>query len=98
MPHKAGHLEIDSAALEKAERILSATYNIQVGVDAGQRLAARARINPLAFDAFLNHHRTILFKRYLPDIDPRHEPAIMTMMAHMLCVGAVAQRASEGRS
>jgi hypothetical protein len=98
MSRKAGHQEIDSSALERAEKILSATYNLVVGPDAGTRLAARARINPLAMDAFINHHRAILFKEYLPDIDPRHEAAINTMLVHMLCVGAVAQRVSEGRS
>lgn len=95
---KIGHLEIDSEALERAEKILSATYNLQAGPDAGTRLANRARINHLAMDAFVQHHRNLLFQKYLPDIDPRHEAAIVTMMVHFLCVGAVAQRVSEGRS
>lgn len=45
----------------------------------------------------MQHHKDTLFKHYLPDIDPRDEPAIMTMMLHMFAVGAVAQRFSDGR-
>lgn len=92
------HAEIVAEHIERAERILSATYNLQVGPDAGTRVANRARINPLAMDTFIKHHSTMLFQKYLPDIDPRHEAAINTMLVHMLCVGAVAQRCSEGRS
>lgn len=98
MSRKTGHAEIQAAHLKQAERILSATYNIQVGPDAGTRLANRARINPMAMDAFIQHHRSLLFGKYLKDIDPRDEPAIITMLVHMLCVGAVAQRVMEGRS
>lgn len=87
-----------SADLERAERLLSQTYQIAVGADVHQRLAYRAKIEPMAMGNFVSHHKETLFRKYLPDIDPRHEAAIMTMMTHMLCTGAVAQRVSEGKS
>lgn len=88
---------IKAEDLEKAERILSRTYQIAVGANASHRVMYRARLDEVATERFLAHHKTILFKRYVPDIDPRHEPAIMTMLLHMLCVGAVAQRVADGR-
>jgi hypothetical protein len=77
--------------------MLQRTYQIAAGATAPDRLYDRARINRFAGEKYLNHHRQLLFRRYLPDIDPRHEPAIMTMMLHMLCIGAVAQRVADGR-
>lgn len=94
----AGAATITSADLERAERLLSQTYQIAVGADAHNRLAYRAKIDPMAMGNFVSHHKETLFRRYLPDIDPRHEAAIMTMLVHFLCVGAVAQRVSEGKS
>lgn len=99
MPGRAGGSNlITSADLERAERLLSQTYQIAVGADAHQRLAYRAKIDPMAMGNFISHHKETLFGKYLPDIDPRHEAAIMTMMVHMLCTGAVSQRVSEGKS
>lgn len=89
---------INGENLERAERLLSQTYQIAVGQTAQERLYMKARIESTAAEMFLKHHSEVLFRRYLPDIDPRHEPAIMTMLNHMLCVGATAQRVSEGRS
>jgi hypothetical protein len=98
MSSKSGHQEIQSEHLERAERHLSAAYNIGVGTDAISRVAYRARINPEALEAFMRHHSSILYRKYLPDLDPRHEAAINTMLVHMICVGATSQRVSEGRS
>jgi hypothetical protein len=84
--------------LERAERLLSQTYEVAVGARAQDRLAYRAKIEPDAMEAYVRHHKNILFRRYLPDIDPRHEQAIVTMLVHFLCVGAVAQRVAEGKS
>lgn len=89
---------IMSADLERAERLLSQTYQIAVGADAHQRLAYRAKIDPMAMGNFITHHKDTLFRKYLPDIDPRHEAAIMTMMVHMLCTGSVARSVSQGKS
>lgn len=83
---------ISAEHLETAERILSATYNVQIGPSATQRLYNRADINAMAAERYLQHHKTLLFNRYIPDADPRHEPAIVTMLNHMLCVGVVAAR------
>lgn len=89
---------IQGGDIERAERLLSQAYQIAVGADAHNRLAYRAKIDPDAMGRYVSHHRQTLFQKYLPDIDPRHEPAIVTMLVHMLCVGATAQRVSEGRS
>lgn len=89
---------IKAEHLEKAERQLSRTYQVAAGASASHRVMYRARLDEVAVERYLQHHKQILFKRYIPDIDPRHEPAIMTMLLHMLCVGAVAQRAADGRS
>lgn len=94
----AGAAMIQAADLERAERLLSQTYQIAAGTSAHNRLAYRAKIDPIAMGHFAEHHKRNLFQQYLPDIDPRHEPAIMTMLIHFLCVGAVAQRVSEGKS
>lgn len=83
--------------LEKAERVLSRTYQVAVGASASHRVMYRARFDEMAAEKYLQHHTTLLFKRYIPEIDPRHEPAITTMLLHMLCVGAVAQRVADGR-
>jgi hypothetical protein len=94
----AGANLITSGDLERAERLLSQTYQVAVGTDAHNRLAYRAKIDPMAMGNFIAHHKENLFRHYLPEIDPRHEPAIVTMLVHMLCTGAVAQRVSEGKS
>lgn len=90
---------ITSEHLERAERLLSGTYRIAQGaanpVDA---VCHRARIDLVAAERYMTHHKAILFHNHLPDVDPRHEPAIMTMLLHMLAVGAISQRVSEGRS
>lgn len=95
---KSGANTIGSEELERAERLLSQTYQIAVGASAINRVAYRAKINPIAMENFISKHKHVLFHEYLPDVDPRHEPAIVTMLVHMLCVGAVAQRVSEGKS
>lgn len=86
---------ISAEDLEKAEKVLSRTYQIAVGAQATHRVLDRARIDRIAAEKFLVHHKQVLFARYLPDVDPRTEPAVMTMLLHMLCVGAVSQRMSD---
>lgn len=89
---------INGENLERAERLISQTYQVAVGPTAVDRVCMKARIERDAADAIIRHHMTTLTKRYLPDLDPRHEPAMATMFLHMLAVGATAQRVSEGRS
>jgi hypothetical protein len=84
--------------LENAERALSRTYLVVPSQQAHERVLFRAGVEPEAYDSFARHHQTNLFKQYLPDIDPRHEPAIMTMLMHFFAIGAVSQRLSDGRS
>ena len=90
-----GETLIDSEALMKAENKLKRTYKLQTGDP--RLIFDRARIDRTAADTLIAAHSTTLFKQYLPDIDPRQEPAIRTMFAHFLCIGAIAQRMSEGR-
>jgi hypothetical protein len=100
MSRRDGSNVIGSEDLERAERLLGQSYRLTEGIRGNPiaGVADRARINPLAMEVYLSHHKNVLFHQYLPDIDPRHEPAIMTMLAHMLAVGATAQRCSEGKS
>lgn len=87
MTIRAEHLEIAERKLAVSHRLMP--NQPRVILDA-------ARINRLAGDRFLEHHKRVLFQTYMPDIDPRYEAPLMTMMLHMLAVGAVAQRISEG--
>jgi hypothetical protein len=74
------------------------TYQLVAGQAAHERVLLRARVEPEAFEQFMKHHKENLFKRYMQDVDPRLEPAIMTMLLHFFAVGAVAQRFSDGRT
>lgn len=87
---------IEAEHIERAERLLVQTYRI--GTGDFKIVMDRARVDKDALDKFVNHHSTILFKKYMPEIDPRHEAAIRTMFVHFFAIGAIAQRASEGRS
>jgi hypothetical protein len=85
--------------IERAEAILSQTYKI--GIGDPRIVMDRARVDREAFDRFMHHHRVTMFNHNtgpLMDVDPRLEPSIMTMMLHFFAVGAISQRASEGRS
>jgi len=81
----------------EAEEALSRTYKLVAGMQAHERVLARARVDPEAFESFAKHHKQILFKEYTPNIDPRDEAAVMTMLLHFFVVGVVAQRLIEGR-
>lgn len=86
-------MEITSENLERAEQILQIAY--KVGTGDVKIVLDRARVNREAWDAFASHHKKLLFDSrtgYLPEIDPRAEPAIMTMLLHFFAIGAVAQR------
>lgn len=89
-------MTITGEHIERAESLLKVTYSI--GTGDPQIIMDRARVDREAVDRFMAHHKEMLFKKFLPDIDPRNEPAIMTMMLHFFAVGAIAQRVSEGRS
>lgn len=89
---------ITAEHIERAERLLKTVYAVGIGDNI---ILDRARVVPEDFENFLRHHRNILFNGetgYLKDIDPRQEPAILTMFRHMFAVGAIAQRVAEGRS
>jgi hypothetical protein len=88
---------IRAEELERAEEALSRTYQLVAGQAAHERVLMRAGVDADAYSAFATHHKANLFKQYLSDIDPRHEPAIMTMLLHFFAVGAVAQRFADGR-
>lgn len=88
---------ISSEDLERAERSISMTYQVVAGVEAVDKVCMRARLERGACDQFLKYHLERLTKQYLPDIDPRHEPALATMFLHMLAVGAVAEREASKR-
>ena len=88
---------ISAEDLERAEQALARTYRLVAGQQAHERVLMRAGVDENAYERFARHHKTTLFKEYLPDIDPRHEPAIMTMLLHFFAIGAVSQRFSDGR-
>jgi hypothetical protein len=88
---------ISAEDLEQAEQALARTYTIVAGQAAHERILMRASVDPDAFDNFMRHHKERLFRQYIPDADPRMEPAIVTMLLHFFAVGAVAQRFSDGR-
>lgn len=79
--------------IQQAERILKIAYSIGSGSDP-RIVLDRARVDRDAFEQFARHHKTLLFgaRGYLPEIDPRVEPAIMTMLLHFFAVGAISQR------
>jgi hypothetical protein len=90
---------ITAENIERAEKILSQTYKIAIGDP--RIIMDRARVSREACDALMSHHRITCFNPNtgpLMDIDPRLEPAIMTMFLHFFAIGAISQRASEGRS
>lgn len=84
--------------IERAEKLVAQTYRIAVGASAVDRVCVKAGVDREAMDAFVNHHKSILVKKYMPDLDPRHDAALNTIMLHFFAVGATAQRVSEGRS
>lgn len=86
---------IEAEHIERAENLLRRTYKLTTGDP--RLIFDRARIDRTAADTLVAAHSVILFKQYMPDIDPRQEPAIRTMFAHFLAVGAIAQRMSEGK-
>lgn len=86
---------IDAEAITRAENLLRRTYKLNTGDP--RLIMDRALIDRTAADTLIKAHSDILFKQYMPDIDPRQEPAIRTMFAHFLAVGAIAQRMAEGR-
>lgn len=88
---------ISAENLEEAERALSRTYVIVHGEAAHERVQRRAGVDPEAFGKFAAHHKELLFKKYIPDADPRLESPIMTMMMHFFAVGAMSQRFADGR-
>jgi hypothetical protein len=85
---------ITAEHLEKAENVLKRTYKL--GIGNPRIVYDRARIAHEAGDALMAHHKTTLFKEYMPEVDPRVESSILTMFMHFLAVGAIAQRISEG--
>lgn len=91
---KKGREIIGSEAITKAENLLRRTYKLQTGEP--RLIFDRARIDRTAADTLIAAHSTILFKQYLPDIDPRQEPAIRTMFAHFLAVGSIARGIVDG--
>jgi hypothetical protein len=90
---------ITAEHIERAERILKQTYAI--GTGDPRIVCDRARVERDDMDNFLRHHKDRLFNSqtgYMRDVDPRIEPAILTMLTHFFAVGAIAQRVSEGKS
>ena len=83
--------------LAEAEQALARTYQLVAGQAAHERVLMRAGVDSEAYDNFAKHHKETLFKEYIPDVDPRLEPAIMTMLMHFFAVGAVSQRIADGR-
>lgn len=83
---------ITAENIETAEKLLSISYQ----VTPDQRIIAeRAGVEPEALDNLLKHHKQRLFNPqtgYMPNLDPRIEPALMTMMMHFFAVGAIANR------
>jgi hypothetical protein len=85
---------IEAEHIERAERLLKTTY--MIGVGDPRIIIDRARADRAAVDNLMIHHKTRLFKEYLPDVDPRVEPAIVTMFLHFFALGAISQRVSDG--
>lgn len=88
---------IDATHIERAESAIANIYQIAQGVPVVERVCMAAQIDSEAVDNLIRAHLETLTKQYMPDIDPRHEAGLATMFLHMLAVGAVAQRASDGR-
>lgn len=88
--------EIRAVHIDEAEQRIARIYQLVAGADSNDKVLLAARTDPEGFLKFAQYHAETLFKQYLPDIDPRQEPAIMTMLRHFFAVGAVAQRLSEG--
>lgn len=87
---------IHGGHIEEAEKRLSRAYAIQVGPDAAARVCNRARIDPDSWDRFARHHRAII-RKHVPDLDPRLESTLITMMLHCFATGAVSQRLADRR-
>lgn len=79
---------IGSEEITRAERRLAAASRmgpsprVQCGI---------ARVNDVAVTRLVEHHRETL-RKVAPDLDPRLEPALNTIMFHMFITGALCGR------
>lgn len=79
---------IDAEDLEAAEKLLRLRGEI------GGMVAVhdRANVDSHSVARWVEHHVRGTLVKVVPDLDPRLEPAINTLMAHGLMVGIVAER------
>lgn len=78
---------IDSRAIERAEKTLQVVYGGPV-----DRQLQTFQVEREAFDKFLAANVATIKQRYgsaYRDMDPRLEPAWMTLMLHMFLIGLV---------
>lgn len=79
---------ITGESLARAETSLIRARDL---VPEDRVLFDRAFCEQTGVESFLRHHMSIL-TAHSPSIDPTLEPTIVTMLRHMLLVGAVAGR------
>lgn len=81
---------INAETLERAETLIKVLFETgEWPTSALQRMS----IDQEGFSAFMGHNVGRLREMY-PDIDPRHEAAIATLLTHMFFVGVAAGRGS----
>jgi hypothetical protein len=81
--------------LERSERLIKVLFELP-GATWPDSALKHMNIDPSAFSKYINHTVGTVRKLY-PDIDPRHESAIATMMTHVFFVGCALGR-GEGYS
>jgi hypothetical protein len=78
-----GRTTVDAVKIERAEKMIRVLF--ELGDWPGSALRHMS-VDDKAFSAFIEHSMHRIRAMY-PDIDPRHEAAIVTMLTHMLFVG-----------
>jgi hypothetical protein len=81
---------VGSVELERAETLVKVLFE-QPGAPWPHAALEHTGIDSLAFSNYINHTIGTIRKLY-PDIDPRHESAIATMMTHVFFVGCATGR------
>jgi hypothetical protein len=82
---------IDGEAIEVADRQLVMGAKIAATAIGKSAIFSRAQVQPEAFDQYVSHQWETL-RQWLPDLDPRLEPSINTMLRHFFLVGCIAGR------
>lgn len=83
---------IDGETMEKAEKILS----IRGSLGGMEAVHETASVNSEALGQLVRHHVSGTLLQRMPNLDPRIEPVLNTILAHFFMVGVVSERIENG--